>query len=718
MANYNGSAGNDSITGTPGNDQAMGNGGNDTINAGDGQDTISGGDGNDSLSGGNGYDIIMGDAGDDKLYGGNDTYSDLYGGAGNDSIYAGDANEDWAWGGDGQDHVQMGGGSDIGYGGAGQDSVYGGTGNDTVSGASGNDQVFGDAGNDKVYGGSGRDTLDGGSENDTLGGGSGGDSIQGGSGNDLIYGDRDAFVATLDASRGPQDTTLTVNNAAPFAVDVYWIDGNGTAQYVATIQPGASYSTPTGSAHNWYLSQSGTTQPLEVIYGAPNQTVTFGPDFNDTLSGGAGDDTIHSDYGSDLISGDEGNDSINAGDGNDTVSGGIGNDTVSLGAGHDSFGNDGAEAGDDTIDGGAGHDSINAGAGNDIVFGGDGNDTVAGGDGADLIHGGAGQDLLLGGAGNDTLSGGADNDTLQGGSGSDTLYGGAGQDSFRFESAGGGDVIADFDLSRVEGQTADQLDVSDLRTPAGDAVRAWDVTVSDDGFGNAVLTFPQGESVVLQGISPEEAMADGMLSAMGVPCFAQGSRIDTPTGPRAVETIMPGDFVRTPDGMAPVLWHAVRAISIAELADAPQHRPVRIAAGAIGNLRALILSPQHGVCVPGVTGLIRARHLAELGQGARVAADLRSVCYHHLLLPRHALIRTEAAWVESFYPGPMAVAALRPADRLALALVVAAQSRRVSGSLAERYGRRVLPLLSRKDAAAALRRLRQLSGLRLSQGIT
>lgn len=148
------------------------------------------------------------------------------------------------------------------------------------------------------------------------------------------------------------------------------------------------------------------------------------------------------------------------------------------------------------------------------------------------------------------------------------------------------------------------------------------------------------------------------------------------------------------------------------LADAPQHRPVRIAAGAIGNDRPLILSPQHGVCLPGVVGLIRARHLADLLPGVRIARGMQAVRYHHLLLPQHALIRAEGAWVESFYPGAMAVAGLAPAERLALAAVILARSPGQWGSVAARYGPRVLPLLSRPAAGLAM------AARRVSEGIS
>ena len=68
-----------------------------------------------------------------------------------------------------------------------------------------------------------------------------------------------------------------------------------------------------------------------------------------------------------------------------------------------------------------------------------------------------------------------------------------------------------------DGATNDQLDVSALRDLEGNPVDIWDVTVSDDGSGNAILTFPEGETVPLQGISPAQ-MTGPQMNAMGIPC--------------------------------------------------------------------------------------------------------------------------------------------------------------------------------------------------------
>ena len=157
----------------------------------------------------------------------------------------------------------------------------------------------------------------------------------------------------------------------------------------------------------------------------------------------------------------------------------------------------------------------------DLIHGNDGNDAILADAGNDVVYGGTGQDTIFGGTGNDVLSGDGGDDTLTGGSGNDT---------FAFERAGGHDRIVDLDLGDANGDGFynDQLDVSDLRTPSGDPVTAFDVTVIDDGNGNARLIFPEGESVVLQGVSPAQMATAQQRHAAGIPCFTPDTMILTP----------------------------------------------------------------------------------------------------------------------------------------------------------------------------------------------
>jgi hypothetical protein len=355
----------------------------------------------------------------------------------------------------------------------------------------------------------------------------------------------------------------------------------------------------------------------------------------------------------------------------------------------------------------AGNDTLLGGSGNDSLYGDDGADSLSGGAGDDRMFGGDGSDTLQGGVGNDSLFGGAGKDLLEGGAGDDSLTGGAGADTFVLNGAGGADLVTDFDMTLFGGQTADQLDVSDLQNPDASPVRSWEVMVSTGSGGETLLTFPEGETLRLQGVDPASVALPGMLYAMGVPCLVAGARVLTPLGLRRVERLQAGDLVcLAGGGTAPLLWVGARQITAAEVAARPALRPVRIRAGSHGALRDLLLSPQHAVRVgfgPGAA-LVRAGHLARLDWGARLAQAIREVSYHHLLLPQHAIILAEGVAVESLYPGRMSLSAFLPEARDDLVSALRHHCPPGPGQTpTEAYGPRCLPLLGFAAAQASRR---------------
>ncbi|MBA4350014.1 MAG: hypothetical protein C0427_02055, partial [Rhodobacter sp.] len=334
-------------------------------------------------------------------------------------------------------------------------------------------------------------------------------------------------------------------------------------------------------------------------------------------------------------------------------------------------------------------------------------DTLQGGTGNDILDAGAGNDSLDGGAGNDSLNAGAGNDTLTTSLGNDTLTTGDGADTILLTVAGGADRITDFNMTRVDGRAIDQIDVSDLTNATGGPIRWRDVTVTDtngNGTGDAILTFANGESIILEGVSQAEAEGRQNLIAIGIPCFTSGTPILTPRGPVAVETLGPGDIVLTSDGPQRILWTGQRALSEADLVRYPEWKPVHFPIGAIGNTQPLRLSPQHAVLMRDIFGakvLVRAKHLAEQGVGgARVAQGVRSVRYHHILMERHAVLCAAGAPVESFYPGPLAMEMLAWPARLSVSAAIGAKASPdrllTVDDLAALYGDRVHPLAKRK----------------------
>ncbi len=141
-------------------------------------------------------------------------------------------------------------------------------------------------------------------------------------------------------------------------------------------------------------------------------------------------------------------------------------------------------------------------------------------------------------------------------------------------------------------------------------------------------------------------------------CFTPGTLIETPCGVRPVETLSPGALVCTRDhGVQPLRWVGRR-----RMAGEGAASPVRFAPGALGNDRALIVSPQHRMLVcdwraqmlfAETAVLVPAIAFAEAGLATRVRGG--QVEYIHLLLDRHAVLRSNGAWSESFQPGPRAL---------------------------------------------------------------
>lgn len=729
-----GEAGNDLVDAGDGNNLVYGGTEADTIYGGGGTDSLYGDDGDDSINAGTGDDTVWGGAGKDKLDGGAGidqlSYSDATAGvsvnlgtsvtggwAANDTItgfenltgsaladtLTGDGTANAIWGGDGGDSLFGGAGNDTLDGGAGDDTVYGGAGADSLIGGAGTDLLDysdttlgvtvnlgtsvtgGETGGDTVSGfehltgGSGADSLTGdgaanlvkgGAGNDTVDAGAGDDTVQGGAGSDSLIGGTGTDV--LDYS----DSALGVS------VDL------------ATGATGGGAAGDTISGFERVLGSAGS----DTLTGDGGANALWGGDGADSLSGGAGSDTIDGGAGADTIRGGDGADSLTGGAGRDLLdysdaSSGV---YVDLYSGYTSGGAAGDTiSGFENLTGSSQGDTLQAGTDNNLISGGGGDDAIRARGGDDTAFGGDGRDLVQGNEGSDALSGDAGDDTLEGGTGNDTLTGGTGADLFREAASGGTDHITDFDLGLVNGATTDRLDVSALTDASGGPVKAFDVVVGSDPAGNAMLTFPGGEVLVLDGISPATVSQPGMLVKMGIPCFAAGTRIAVPGGWAAVEDLGPGDLVETAEGPRPVVWAAARRLDAADLEARPDWRPIRLRAGSFGLLRDLILSPQHGVVVAG--RLIRARHLAAWGAGARVARGMRAVRYHHLLLPRHGLIRAEGAWCESFYPGAEALRALSACD---LARLMAALGG--PGDVAAVYGPRCLALATGREARSLL----------------
>lgn len=158
-----------------------------------------------------------------------------------------------------------------------------------------------------------------------------------------------------------------------------------------------------------------------------------------------------------------------------------------------------------------------------------------------------------------------------------------------------------------------------------------------------------------------------------VPCFAAGTLIETPEGPKPIETLCVGDLVLTFDhGPQPIVWSRQSAQPLGTVD--PDEKPVLIRANALGPRRPhrdLVVSPQHRIFVGGSEqlqhlfgrdSLVPAKALTGLPR-IRFMAGKRQVTWVHIACQQHEILLSEGALVESLLLGPMVVKGLSQADR-------------------------------------------------------
>lgn len=169
--------------------------------------------------------------------------------------------------------------------------------------------------------------------------------------------------------------------------------------------------------------------------------------------------------------------------------------------------------------------------------------------------------------------------------------------------------------------------------------------------------------------------AAGHAEAGGVICFTPETLIATPSGPRLIRSLRPGDRVLTKDnGPQEVLWSGSRKMTGARLYAMPHLRPVRFRSGAFGAGRPepdLLVSPQHRMLLRGPSAqalfntpevLVRAQDLIN---DLTVTVDyaLRDVTYVHILLERHNIVFANGLETESFHPSNTALDMIEPDQR-------------------------------------------------------
>ena len=159
-------------------------------------------------------------------------------------------------------------------------------------------------------------------------------------------------------------------------------------------------------------------------------------------------------------------------------------------------------------------------------------------------------------------------------------------------------------------------------------------------------------------------------------CFMKGTQITTPTGPRAVETLKPGDHVVTLDhGAQPIRWTRSDTHALEE--STTDDKPILIKAGALGTglpIQDLIVSPQHRILVGGAGKLRKvftteafapAKSLTSL-PGIRQMKGKTQISWIHFACDRHEVVFANDCLSESLLLGPMVMNGLTSTERQTL----------------------------------------------------
>lgn len=259
-----------------------------------------------------------------------------------------------------------------------------------------------------------------------------------------------------------------------------------------------------------------------------------------------------------------------------------------------------------------------------------------------------------------------------------------------------------------------------------DGVRAYPVTLIDIAeTARPLLMFmdempPQNTDLWVARCVEEKSQINRVTEEpQSVICFAEGTFLSTPDGPRRIEELQEGDRVLTrDDGPQEVLWIGHRHITGARLYAMPHLRPIRIRAGALGRAHPapdLIVSPGHRLLLKGAV----ARELYNTKEVLVAAKDmlndrtilrdhtLREVRYYHLLMGRHQVVWANGIEAESFHPAHTSLETIDPGQRGALLSVLPDVADNPHS-----YGPAARRMLNKSEAAILLYEARNRHGAR------
>lgn len=153
-------------------------------------------------------------------------------------------------------------------------------------------------------------------------------------------------------------------------------------------------------------------------------------------------------------------------------------------------------------------------------------------------------------------------------------------------------------------------------------------------------------------------------------CFCSGTEIATLNGIKTIESLSEGDKVFTVDNdYQPIRWIGSTSLDASDLAASPKLKPIRIAAGALGNgmpEQDLMVSRQHRILMCSVAAermfgqreiLVPAVKLLSL-DGVDLVEEAQDVTYWHMLFDCHEIVFANGTQAESLFTGPEALKAV------------------------------------------------------------
>ena len=201
----------------------------------------------------------------------------------------------------------------------------------------------------------------------------------------------------------------------------------------------------------------------------------------------------------------------------------------------------------------------------------------------------------------------------------------------------------------------------------GQVIEVWRIEL-DNGFRVFAMSEIPEVGITFSTTNKDQS-ADGLDPATlpQIPCFTQGTRIETTYGPQRIETLKPGDLLKSVTGKLLALrWIGRRKLDAKVLIEHPHLRPIRITAGSMGcglPVRDLLVSRQHRMLVSSPIAkrmfgtsevLISAVKLTQM-PGIYVDENISEVEYIHLLFDQHEVILAEGTPTESLFTGVQAM---------------------------------------------------------------